>query len=91
MCVCPHIQKFDLYDRIYLKVGTRIDTQVHEIFGPPPRGPQRAPGGAKDLPKTSSGHKFYIFKLPINRKAAITRIYIYIYICISCGVNQLLF
>ena len=50
-----------------------MDTQVHEIFGPPRRGPQRAPGGAKDLPKSSSGHKFYIFKLPINRKVVITR------------------
>ena len=63
MRVCPRIQKFDFYGGIYLNVGTRIDTQVHEIFGPPPRGPQRAPGGAKDLPKTSSGHKFYIFEL----------------------------
>ena len=42
--VCPHIQNFDFYGRICLKVETRIYTQVHEIFGPPPRGPQRAPG-----------------------------------------------
>ena len=49
MCVCPYIQKFDFDGRIYLKVGTRIDTQVHKIIGPPPRGPARAPGGQRPL------------------------------------------
>ena len=37
--VCPHVQNFDFYGRIHPKVGTRNYTKVHEIFGPPPRGP----------------------------------------------------
>ena len=46
-----------------------------------PKGVQ-SPMGAKDLPKTSSGDKFYMFKLPINRRAAIIYVYIYVYIYI---------
>ena len=46
---------------MFLKVGTRICTKVHEVFGPPPRGPQRTPWGPKDLPKISSGDKLYIY------------------------------
>ena len=66
------------------KVGTRIYTEDHEISGPPPQCSTERPRGSKDLSKTSSGDKFHIAKLPINRKAAVTRIYIYmyIYICI---------
>ena len=56
------------------------------MFGPPPKGSKESPKGSKKLPngskeipsgskeppKTSSGDQFYIFKLPINRKAAVT-------------------
>ena len=48
-------------------------------FLDPPPGPKAPPGGAKELPRgskelpeTPSGHQFHIFKLPINRKAAVT-------------------
>ena len=44
----------------------------------------REPQGSKDLPEASSGNKFYIFNLPLNNQAAITRIYVYIYISGNC-------
>ena len=40
----------------------------------PSGGPKSPPRGSKDLPKTPSGHQFPIYKLPINRKAAVTSI-----------------
>ena len=54
------------------------------MFGPRPKGSKESPRGSKELPrgckelssgckeppKTSSGDQFYIFKVPINRKAA---------------------
>ena len=74
-------QNIDFQGRIYLKVETRIFTKVDQISDPPPggpkelpRGPKELPRGSEELPKTSSGHQFYIFKLPINRKAAVTSI-----------------
>ena len=61
MRVCPHIQKVDSYGRICLKVGTRIFTNGHEIFSPPPTGSPERARGSKDLPKTSPGDKLYIY------------------------------
>ena len=72
-------QNIDFQGRICLKVETRIFTKVDQIFDrpargskEPPRGPEELPRGSDELPKTSSGHQFYIFKLPINRRAAVT-------------------
>ena len=79
---CEQNQNIDFQGRICFKVETRIFTKVDQIFGPPrelkepPRGPKELPRGSEELPKTSSGHQFRIFKVPINRRAAITSIYI---------------
>ena len=62
------------------------------MFGPPPKGSKESPSGSKELPsgckkhpsrskelpKTASGDLLYVFKLAINRKAAVTRAYTYI-------------
>ena len=39
-----------------------------------PRSSKESLSGSKELPKTSSGDTFYIFRLPINCKAAVSRI-----------------
>ena len=76
------------HGRIDVKVETRIFAQVHNIFGPPQGihsewGSTGSPHGFKKLPKASSGDKLYIFKLLINRKAAVT--------CVSFSAVSLLF
>ena len=56
--------------------------KVDQYFGPPKGDPKITPGGeakelpdtSEELPKASQGHQFYIFKLPINRKAAAARV-----------------
>ena len=89
-CACAYVQIFYFYGQIYVQVETRIYTKIHGIFRRPPKGPQRAPLGSKDLPKTSSGDNFYIFQLPINLKATVTCIfslcYVWNCVCVMCEI-----
>ena len=74
--VVPHVHFFEFYGRTHLKVGTTICTTVQKIFGPPPRGPQRAPEGPKNslrpLQETNS--------ISSNRLTAKRSLLVYVYI-----------
>ena len=53
----------------------------------PPSGSKEDPIGSKEFPKPTAGNQFYILQLPINRKAAVTHMNTYIYICIYTYAN----
>ena len=86
---CPRVRNLDFHGQNLFKIGTCIDIRVHDIFGPP-QGAHREPQGPRDLSKASSGDQIYIFKCPINRKAAVNRtLYKAYYICSAYDILSL--
>ena len=63
-CHCSH-------SNILMKLLLQLQPQARWGTKEPPKGSKEHP---RRVRKTSSGDQFYIFKLPINRKAAVTSI-----------------